>query len=145
MEQFKVNNFLFQVEKWGMQRQLKNERFILPIITGPLVTALSAASEPELLIPATVSGLLDSLASVDLEFIATVLLEGADYMPPGKVMQKATFQSFDENGFDIGDLHEALAQLIMLQYGALIKKGLQGTLTNALKSLMPESLPSTNE
>lgn len=145
METFKIGDITFYSFKWDIEKQLDNQKYVLPLINSPLVTSMSVGDDPDMMLPALVSGLLDSLASVDIKFLMSLFMKDVTFEPKGSVPKEASFKTLTEAGFDLADLHTMLVKLVLIQYGAFLKKGLQGTLSEILSSLMPESKPSLEE
>lgn len=145
METFKIGDCTFYAPRWDMEKQFENQKYILPLINSPVVNSMSVGDDAELVLPAIISGLLDALATTDMKALAMLFFKDLTMEPKGAVATIVSFKTLEAAGLDMSDALQLLVKLIVLQYGALLKKGLQGILEEIMSALMPESKPSLKE
>lgn len=131
---FTVNGVEFTLTKWTMKEQLERQNIVLPVVSGPLTTAIaySESAEESYMIAAIISGLVDSLAEVNMVEFANVCLNGVSHRNENGVKKVTTLNELEKMGFESSDVYVLLAAVIKVNYGGLLKKDLQDSLQDLI-------------
>lgn len=133
---FKTGGIEFTIPKWPMSKQLPKQGVVLPILSGPISTALAYrdSAEESVFQGVMVAAIMEALAEVDMIELCNTLFDGIGYRNSDGVMDTLSVKDIDKIGIETGDLYLLVAAIIKVNYGGLLKNGLEDSL-NALMEL----------
>lgn len=125
----------FILPKWTMREQLERQKVVLPVISGPLTTAIAYSDHESesMMIAAVVSGLVESISEVDMVSFSSICLKGVVHKNENSVKTMTTLDELEKLGWEASDVYILLAAIVKVNYGGLLKKDLQDSLTSLME------------
>lgn len=132
---FKAGDIEFTIPKWPMSKQLTKQGVVLPILSGPLSTALAYKDnvEDNVFQAAMVAAIMEALSEVDMNQVCATLFDGVAYRNESGVPELLTVNKLDEIGIGTGELYLLVAAIIKVNYGGLLKNDLGDSLTSLME------------
>lgn len=132
---FKVGDIEFTIPKWPMSKQLTKQGVVLPILSGPLSTAIAYQEgvDDNVFQAAMVAAIIESLSEVDMNLVCNTVFDGVAYKNENGVPELLSLKKIDELDIEIGDLLLLVAAIIKVNYGGLLKNGLGDSLTSLME------------
>ena len=128
-----VNKRGVYVPEWNMQAQIKNAKYVMPLVAEPLANAAAMAGEEDsegMYTAAVIHGVVRALGENDLGTTIPILLDGVLVENDNGVPQMVTLKSLEDNfGMNFAHVLKICAEVIKVNVGPLFEDGLQGMLT----------------
>lgn len=120
----------FKLQKWDLRKQLKNNNVVMPLIKEPFINAvaLSESGNEDAVMLSILEGIISALEVIDLERVADILLDGTTFKKKGSVGKIGNLDNFAENGLGMAEVLGICANVIIYNYGDLLKKDLLASL-----------------
>jgi hypothetical protein len=128
-----INKRALYIPEWNMQKQIKNAKYVMPLVAEPLANAAAMAGEDDsegMYTAAVIHGVVRALGDNDLSTTIPILLDGVLVENDHGVPQMATLKNLEETyGMNFAHVLKICAEVIKVNVGPLFEDGLQGMLT----------------
>ena len=128
-----INKRGVYIPEWNMQTQIKNAKYVMPLVAEPLANAAAMAGEDDsegMYTAAVIHGVVRALGENDLSVTIPRLLDGVLVENDNGVPQMATLKNLEETyGMNFAHVLKICAEVIKVNVGPLFEDGLQGMLT----------------
>ena len=133
-ERIEINGRGVYIPEWNMQAQIKNAKYVMPLVAEPLANAAAMASDEDTsegeYAAAVIHGVIRALGENDLSTTIPKLLEGVLVENDNGVPQMITLKSLEESyNMKFSHVLKICAEVIKVNVGPLFEDGLQGFLT----------------
>lgn len=127
-----INGRGVYIPEWDMQKQIKNAKYVMPLLAEPLASAAAMAGEDEsegMYTAAVIHGVVKALGDTDLSVTIPVLLDGVIVENDNGVPQMVSLKSLEEvHGMNFAHVLKICSEVIKVNVGPLFEDGLQGML-----------------
>lgn len=130
--EFKVGEKLVFIPKWNMKKQIQNQPTIFPLVSDAVASAIMMATENGeedgdvgMFSAALVKSVMTGIGGANMEQVFNAVLEGVGYTQANGVKDILTLDKAEAAGFTLADIYAISIEVIMENYGPLLKDGFQ--------------------
>jgi len=137
-KEIEIDDTTFRFPKWKLERVLANQGTVIGLVSEPLslLVAGSDSYDEATILSTVVESLMERIASINMVKLAEDTLVGVQVQTKGKSpVDMLPLSNMDEYDLSVDKLITAIAAVIVINYGPLLKNGIGEKLT-CLKKLM---------
>lgn len=124
-----IGDIDLSVKEWTLQERLQHQTLFLPLIESITVNGAVVSGDDEdsesMAMAALVSGVMQGLQKLDMDKACEIIFAGGGIKFPGKTKQPMSWNVLEENDADLSLIYTIIAFFIQVNYGSLLKKGLE--------------------
>jgi len=127
-----VKDTKFFIPEWDMRTQMRNSKFVLPLVSEPMANAIAVSDENDkgMYAAAIIKGITHAIAECDLEEIVPKLIDGVIYLNENGVPKQVTLKILeDELKMNFFDVIRLCVEIIKVNVDPLFDGGLQALMT----------------
>lgn len=123
-----IKDTKFFIPEWDMRTQMRNSKFVLPLVSEPMANALAVSNENDegLYTAAIIKGITHAIAECNLEEIVPKLIDGVIYLNENGVPKQVSLKLLeDEIKLNFFEVIRLCVEIIKVNVGPLFDGGLQ--------------------
>lgn len=130
--EFKLGEKTVFIPKWNMKKQIQKQPIVFPLVSDAVASAIMMATEDGeeegdvgMFSAALVKSVMTGISGADMEEVFNAVLEGVGYTQANGVKDLLTLEKAETAGFTLADIYGITIEVIMENYGPLLKDGFQ--------------------